>query len=160
MSAAEIAKREFGSKCLLAGWNFYVTLIFTLKGVMLCFYSRMTYAQDPFYIHCLFVSLFADLFLGLVFGRESLLSGRRSVQCSHISVSLPPSGGTVLLYTRIGRFILTQAVSCVQSTLYNSSDLEQNLVRSRLLTISPWWCSTLCKLLLVHQKTTIHLTQT
>lgn len=44
MSAAEIAKREFGSKCLLAGWNFYVTLIFTLKGVMLCFYSRMTYA--------------------------------------------------------------------------------------------------------------------
>ncbi|KAM0355961.1 hypothetical protein ACHAPU_000350 [Fusarium lateritium] len=42
MSAAEIDKREFGSKCLLAGWNFYVTLIFTLKGVMLCFYSRMT----------------------------------------------------------------------------------------------------------------------
>ncbi|KAF4998551.1 hypothetical protein FGRMN_3078 [Fusarium graminum] len=42
MSAAEIAKREFGSKCLLAGWNFYVTLIFALKGVMLCFYSRMT----------------------------------------------------------------------------------------------------------------------
>ncbi|KAM0251632.1 hypothetical protein ACHAP5_001641 [Fusarium lateritium] len=42
MSAAEIAKHEFGSKCLLAGWNFYVTLIFTLKGVMLCFYSRMT----------------------------------------------------------------------------------------------------------------------
>ncbi|RGP80918.1 hypothetical protein FLONG3_968 [Fusarium longipes] len=42
MSAAEIAKREFGSKCLLAGWNFYVTLIFCLKGVMLCLYSRMT----------------------------------------------------------------------------------------------------------------------
>ncbi|KAF5657792.1 integral membrane protein PTH11 [Fusarium heterosporum] len=42
MSAAEIAKREFGSKCLLAGWNFYVTLIFSLKGVMLCLYSRMT----------------------------------------------------------------------------------------------------------------------
>ncbi|KAJ4010185.1 hypothetical protein NW752_009368 [Fusarium irregulare] len=42
MSAAEIAKREFGSKCLLAGWNFYVTLIFCLKGVMLCLYDRMT----------------------------------------------------------------------------------------------------------------------
>ncbi|RGP71165.1 integral membrane pth11 [Fusarium sporotrichioides] len=42
MTAAEIAKREFGSKCLLAGWNFYVTLIFCLKGVMLCLYSRMT----------------------------------------------------------------------------------------------------------------------
>ncbi|RMJ03350.1 hypothetical protein CDV36_015125 [Fusarium kuroshium] len=38
----QIAKLEFGSKCLLAGWNFYVTLIFCLKGVMLCFYSRMT----------------------------------------------------------------------------------------------------------------------
>ncbi|KAF7554023.1 hypothetical protein G7Z17_g3224 [Cylindrodendrum hubeiense] len=38
----EIAKREFGSKCLLAGWNFYVTLIWCLKGTMLCFYNRMT----------------------------------------------------------------------------------------------------------------------
>ncbi|EEU46894.1 uncharacterized protein NECHADRAFT_5929, partial [Fusarium vanettenii 77-13-4] len=42
MTDAQIAKLEFGSKCLLAGWNFYVTLIFCLKGVMLCFYSRMT----------------------------------------------------------------------------------------------------------------------
>lgn len=44
MTDAQIAKLEFGSKCLLAGWNFYVTLIFCLKGVMLCFYTRMTYA--------------------------------------------------------------------------------------------------------------------
>ncbi|KAF4999553.1 hypothetical protein FDECE_11474 [Fusarium decemcellulare] len=42
LTDAEIAKLEYGSKCLLAGWNFYVTLIFCLKGVMLCFYSRMT----------------------------------------------------------------------------------------------------------------------
>ncbi|KAH7271288.1 hypothetical protein MRS44_004941 [Fusarium solani] len=42
MTDAQIAKLEFGSKCLLAGWNFYVTLIFCLKGVMLCFYTRMT----------------------------------------------------------------------------------------------------------------------
>ncbi|KAJ4263903.1 hypothetical protein NW762_005940 [Fusarium torreyae] len=42
MSDQEIAKREFGSKCLLVGWNFYVTLIFSLKAVMLCLYSRMT----------------------------------------------------------------------------------------------------------------------
>ncbi|KAL2689972.1 hypothetical protein Neosp_004037 [[Neocosmospora] mangrovei] len=42
LTDAQIAKLEFGSKCLLAGWNFYVTLIFCLKGVMLCFYSRMT----------------------------------------------------------------------------------------------------------------------
>lgn len=43
----EIAKREFGSKCLLAGWNFYVTLIWCLKGTMLCFYNRMTYGRSP-----------------------------------------------------------------------------------------------------------------
>ncbi|KAJ3526383.1 hypothetical protein NM208_g11214 [Fusarium decemcellulare] len=32
LTDAEIAKLEYGSKCLLAGWNFYVTLIFCLKG--------------------------------------------------------------------------------------------------------------------------------
>lgn len=42
LTDAEIARREFGSKCLLAGWNFYVTLIWCLKGTMLCFYNRMT----------------------------------------------------------------------------------------------------------------------
>ena len=42
LTDAEIAKLEFGSKCLLAGWNFYVTLIWCLKGCMLCFYNRIT----------------------------------------------------------------------------------------------------------------------
>ncbi|KAH7157622.1 hypothetical protein B0J13DRAFT_174877 [Dactylonectria estremocensis] len=42
LTDAQIAKLEFGSKCLLAGWNFYVTLIWCLKGTMLCFYDRMT----------------------------------------------------------------------------------------------------------------------
>ncbi|KAH6894372.1 hypothetical protein B0T10DRAFT_250609 [Thelonectria olida] len=42
LSDEEIAKLVFGSKCLLAGWNFYVTLIWCLKGTILCFYSRMT----------------------------------------------------------------------------------------------------------------------
>ncbi|KAK7407881.1 hypothetical protein QQX98_009940 [Neonectria punicea] len=42
LTDAEIARMEFGSKCLLAGWNFYVTLIWCLKGTMLCFYNRMT----------------------------------------------------------------------------------------------------------------------
>ncbi|KAI5464670.1 hypothetical protein BGZ63DRAFT_351007 [Mariannaea sp. PMI_226] len=42
MSPEEIAKLEFGSKCLLAGWNFYVSLIWCLKFTMLCFYSRIT----------------------------------------------------------------------------------------------------------------------
>lgn len=46
LTDAEIARREFGSKCLLAGWNFYVTLIWCLKGTMLCFYNRMTYAPS------------------------------------------------------------------------------------------------------------------
>lgn len=43
LTADEIRRLEFGSKCLLAGWNFYVTLIWTLKGCMLCFYNRITY---------------------------------------------------------------------------------------------------------------------
>ncbi|GJN70162.1 srpk [Purpureocillium lilacinum] len=38
----QIARFEFGSKCLLAGWNFYVSLIWALKGCMLCFYNRIT----------------------------------------------------------------------------------------------------------------------
>ena len=44
----EISKLEFGSKCLLMGWNFYVTLIWALKGCVLCFYNRITYvSSDP-----------------------------------------------------------------------------------------------------------------
>ncbi|KND90932.1 hypothetical protein TOPH_04311 [Tolypocladium ophioglossoides CBS 100239] len=42
LTEEEISKLEFGSKCLLAGWNFYVTLIWTLKGCMLCYYNRIT----------------------------------------------------------------------------------------------------------------------
>ena len=45
MTDDEIAKFEFGSKCLLMGWNFYVTLIWALKGCMLCFYNRITYVH-------------------------------------------------------------------------------------------------------------------
>ncbi len=48
----QIARFEFGSKCLLAGWNFYVSLIWALKGCMLCFYNRITYDSTllPFYV--------------------------------------------------------------------------------------------------------------
>ena len=38
----EIARLVFGSKCLLAGWTFYVTLIWSLKASMLFFYNRIT----------------------------------------------------------------------------------------------------------------------
>jgi hypothetical protein len=31
-----------GSKCLLAGWTCYVTLIWSLKACMLFFYNRLT----------------------------------------------------------------------------------------------------------------------
>lgn len=61
MSDEEIAKRVFGSKCLLAGWNFYVTLIFCLKGVMLCFYNRMTYV----YLYNCALILLTHIRLGL-----------------------------------------------------------------------------------------------
>ncbi|KAK7443640.1 hypothetical protein Landi51_08988 [Colletotrichum acutatum] len=44
LTSEEIAKFEFGSKCLLAGWNFYVTLIWCLKACILFFFSRITLA--------------------------------------------------------------------------------------------------------------------
>ena len=46
LSDAEIKKLEFGSKCLLAGWTFYVTLIWSLKASVLCFYNRITYVSQ------------------------------------------------------------------------------------------------------------------
>ncbi|KAK7931413.1 hypothetical protein PG985_002125 [Apiospora marii] len=42
LSPEEIAKMAAGSKYLLAGWCFYVTLIWCLKGTMLCFFHRIT----------------------------------------------------------------------------------------------------------------------
>lgn len=42
LSPEEIAKMQAGSKYLLAGWCFYVTLIWCLKGTMLCFFHRIT----------------------------------------------------------------------------------------------------------------------
>lgn len=46
---SEDQKRHFeiGSKCLLAGWCLYVTLIWCLKACMLCLFKRLTYV---FYI--------------------------------------------------------------------------------------------------------------
>ncbi|KAK2053398.1 hypothetical protein LY76DRAFT_581822 [Colletotrichum caudatum] len=44
LTAKEIAKLEFGSKCLLAGWTFYVTLIWCLKACILFFFNRITLA--------------------------------------------------------------------------------------------------------------------
>ncbi|KAF4773122.1 hypothetical protein HER10_EVM0003808 [Colletotrichum scovillei] len=47
LTSEEIAKFEFGSKCLLAGWNFYVTLIWCLKACILFFFSRITFVFPP-----------------------------------------------------------------------------------------------------------------
>ncbi|WQF85480.1 hypothetical protein CDEST_10494 [Colletotrichum destructivum] len=47
LTSEEIAKFEFGSKCLLAGWNFYVTLIWCLKACILFFFSRITLVPGP-----------------------------------------------------------------------------------------------------------------
>jgi hypothetical protein len=38
----EIAEYEKGSKLQLAAWYAYTALIWSLKGTMLCFFSRMT----------------------------------------------------------------------------------------------------------------------
>ncbi|BCS27973.1 uncharacterized protein APUU_61021S [Aspergillus puulaauensis] len=42
LSPAEEARLVFGSKCLMAGWTCYVTLIWSLKACMLFFYNRLT----------------------------------------------------------------------------------------------------------------------
>ncbi|KAL1984242.1 hypothetical protein VTN96DRAFT_9376 [Rasamsonia emersonii] len=42
LSPEQIRRYEIGSKCLLAGWTCYVTLIWCLKACMLFFYNRIT----------------------------------------------------------------------------------------------------------------------
>ncbi|KAK8097942.1 uncharacterized protein PG998_013428 [Apiospora kogelbergensis] len=42
LTPEEAGKLELGSKYLLAGWCCYVTLIWCLKGTMLCFFHRVT----------------------------------------------------------------------------------------------------------------------
>ncbi|KAF9890556.1 hypothetical protein FE257_005687 [Aspergillus nanangensis] len=42
LTADEIDRFARGSKCLLAGWTCYVTLIWSLKACMLFFYNRLT----------------------------------------------------------------------------------------------------------------------
>ena len=43
LSEEEVQRIIFGSKCLLAGWCLYVTLIWVLKACMLFLYNRLTY---------------------------------------------------------------------------------------------------------------------
>ncbi|KAI5457058.1 hypothetical protein BGZ63DRAFT_417410 [Mariannaea sp. PMI_226] len=43
LTSEQISRLEIGSKCLLAGINFYVTCIWALKGCMLCLYNRLTF---------------------------------------------------------------------------------------------------------------------
>lgn len=37
---------EAGAKWLFAGWYVYVSMIWSLKGIMLAFFSRLPYAPD------------------------------------------------------------------------------------------------------------------
>jgi hypothetical protein len=48
----EIRRIEIGSKCLLAGWCLYVTMIFCMKGCMLFVYQRLTYVAQSSFILC------------------------------------------------------------------------------------------------------------
>lgn len=48
----EVKTLEIGSKALFVAWLSYVTLIWSLKASVLCFYSRLTYvpsAEQPIY---------------------------------------------------------------------------------------------------------------
>ncbi|KAK2855633.1 hypothetical protein FQN49_005002 [Arthroderma sp. PD_2] len=42
LTPSELAALEFGTKCNLAGWLMYTTLIWSLKACMLFFYARLT----------------------------------------------------------------------------------------------------------------------
>jgi hypothetical protein len=42
LTEAEAASIVFGSKCLLAGWCLYVTMIWCMKGCMLFVFHRLT----------------------------------------------------------------------------------------------------------------------
>lgn len=42
LSDHQVRRLEIGSKCLLAGWCLYMTLIWCLKGCMLFFLNRLT----------------------------------------------------------------------------------------------------------------------
>lgn len=42
MSEEQVRRTILGSKCLLAGWCLYVTLIWCLKACMLFLYNRLT----------------------------------------------------------------------------------------------------------------------
>jgi len=49
LTAEEERRIIIGSKCLLAGWIVYTTLIWCLKACLLFFYNRLTYCfLDPF----------------------------------------------------------------------------------------------------------------
>jgi hypothetical protein len=43
LSSEQKRRIVVGSKCLLAGWCVYVTLIWVLKACMLFLYGRLTY---------------------------------------------------------------------------------------------------------------------
>lgn len=42
MTEEQVRRTIIGSKCLLAGWCLYVTLIWCLKACMLFLYNRLT----------------------------------------------------------------------------------------------------------------------
>ena len=47
LTDAEASRLEVGSKALFAAWISYVSLIWSLKASLLCFYSRLTYVPLP-----------------------------------------------------------------------------------------------------------------
>ena len=83
LNAEQAHKLQVGSKALFVAWLSYTTLIWSMKGALLCFYSRLTYAQL-----LLFLKTDADMDLDLDFGKENL---SRLWELSPLLVTLPVS---------------------------------------------------------------------
>lgn len=47
LTPEQYKSHETGAKWLFAGWYIYVSLIWSLKGIMLSFFSRVTYVLPP-----------------------------------------------------------------------------------------------------------------
>lgn len=106
LSPTEEARLVYGSKCLMAGWTCYVTLIWSLKACMLFFYNRLTYGMLPTSTsHCI-----TDIATDSVSRSRSSSSSTPSFAPALMLQSSSPSSCTVARSRDISRSILIQAV--------------------------------------------------
>lgn len=123
LSPTEEARLVYGSKCLMAGWTCYVTLIWSLKACMLFFYNRLTYGMLPFN-----PQLYTDIAIDSVSRSRSSSSSTPSFAPALMLQSSSPSSCTVARSRDISRSILIQAVRQLLHTYRTSLTLYSQLL--------------------------------